>query len=588
MSCLSTGQIPCEVLVTLSSGVDRLVLGVNIGFHDSSAALLRGGALLRLVEQEKVGRRKHALAQPPAQAVAACLAAERVSPESIDAVAIGWDYGLIGLGGHRRFQPEGLRAMLFPESAGFPMPPVRWVPHHLAHAASGYYGCGADEAAILVIDGAGETQCTTIARGRGGEIDVLREWPISQSLGFFYAAASKWAGFSEWGAGKLMGLAAYGRPRPGMPLHASDGGYELVVDDGDGVSERPAPREGRRSRMPLMSFDRAYEAAVAAAFGCHFPYAERRGEEAIAYADFAATVQHQLEDAVLGLVTEARRLVDVPTLVLAGGVGMNCSMIGRLLREGPFDRVVVPPVPTDVGVSLGAGLVEARRSGGFSPVSVDHAFWSVDLDGNDAAEAVRSAGLASRPADDDDIARTVAGVIAAGGIVGWARGRGEIGQRALGARSILADPRDRRILERLNVLKGREMWRPVAPSVLAEHIGEVMATPVGEPARFMLAAGTVRPEVRTRMPATTHVDGSARPQLVERATNPTYWSAISRFRDLTGVPAVVNTSFNLAGEPIVSSAEDAVSTFLRAKDLDLMVLGQLLVTRSQADLPAPP
>jgi carbamoyltransferase len=161
-----------------------------------------------------------------------------------------------------------------------------------------------------------------------------------------------------------------------------------------------------------------------------------------------------------------------------------------------------------------------------------------------------------------------------------ARGRAEIGQRALGARSIVADPRDRRIHERLNVIKGREMWRPVAPSILREHVEELIEGPVGHPARFMLAASQVQPSQRTRVPAVTHVDGSARPHAVDRSSNPFYWSLIERFRQLTGVPAVVNTSFNLAGEPIVCSAADAVSTFMRAKGIDLLVLDELLVSRS--------
>lgn len=562
-----------------ASARDGLTLGINIGFHDSSAALLRHGTLLRLVEQEKVGRRKHALGQAPGQAVRACLAAEGVGPEDIEAIAIGWDYGQIGLAGHRRFQPTGLRAMLFPESEGMRMPPVTWVRHHLAHAASAYYSCGEDKVAILVIDGAGETQCTSIARGVDGRIEILREWPIAQSLGFFYSAASKWAGLGEWGAGKLMGLAAYGQARQSMPLGRHADGYLLDIRGG----ERSGGATGR-GRMPMMTFDPAYEKAIRAVFSCHFPYADRQDEEAIAFADFAASVQEGLEDAVLGLAEEAHRLVETSTLVIAGGVGMNCSMVGRLLRDGPFDRVYVPPVPTDVGVSLGAALVRAQGEPDFAPTTMDHAYWSVDLDEDEALEEVTTAGLVRHRLATDELVNRVAGLLASGRTVGWARGHGEVGQRALGARSILADPRDRRTLARLNLLKGREMWRPVAPSVLAERVDEVMATAVGDPAQFMLAAGSLRPQARQQMPATTHVDGSARPQLVSRATNPAYWALIERFRQLTGVPAVVNTSFNLAGEPIVSSAQDAVSTFVRAKDLDVLVLGNLLVARSETDL----
>jgi carbamoyltransferase len=273
------------------------------------------------------------------------------------------------------------------------------------------------------------------------------------------------------------------------------------------------------------------------------------------------------------------------TLVLAGGVAMNCSMIGRLIRSGVFDHVYVPPVPTDAGVSLGGALVEAARHSLFTPTLMDHAYWGVDITAEQAAAAAGAAGLVFTRVSDDVLARTVAAAVAGGKVAGWARGRGEIGQRALGARSIVADPRDRRNLARLNLMKGREMWRPVAPSVLAERVGELMAAPPGHPGRFMLSAGAVRAEARTRIPATTHVDGSARPQLVERSANPVYWEMIDRFRRLTGIPAVVNTSFNLAGEPIVATAADAVSTFTRS-ELDLLVLGNLLVARNEADLAA--
>jgi carbamoyltransferase len=556
----------------------RYTLGLNINFHDASAALLRNGALVRLVEQEKVSRRKHALGQSAALAIQHCLAAEGISARSLEAIAIGWDFSRTPLGRSRRFTPEGLRRVLFPDLSSDEMPPVTWVPHHLAHAASAYYPSGGDNVAIIVIDGAGETQCSTIARGRDGRIEILREWPISQSLGFFYAAASTWAGLGEWGAGKLMGLAAYGRPGGALPLRRHDDGYELAVA---GI---PTAEAGA-VRTPLLGFDPTYEKAVQQAFSCHFPYARRCGEEAIAYADFAASVQAGLEEAVLGLAELTRRLVDSPVLALAGGVGMNCSMIGRLLRSGLYDRVYVPPVPTDVGVALGAGLVEAQRAGVFEPNRIDHAYWSLPVSAESALRAVADAGLYSVRLGDDDLATHAARALADGRVVAWARGAGEIGQRALGARSLLADPRDRRTHERLNLIKGREMWRPVAPSVLSEHLADVISTPVGEPARFMLAAGQVSPHLRRAIPAVSHVDGSARPQEVVRATNPAYWSLIEQFRRITGIPAVVNTSYNLAGEPIVNTAAEAVDTFLRAKDIDQLVLADRLVVRAESDLP---
>ncbi|WP_344084774.1 carbamoyltransferase family protein [Luedemannella helvata] len=558
----------------------RYTLGVNIGFHDSSAALLRDGALVAMVEQEKVSRRKHALGQAPVAAIQECLALAGVDLDSLAGVAIGWDINLTRMAGRRRFSPVGLRALLFPDAPAGQLPPVTWVRHHLAHAASAYYACGEDNVAIIVIDGAGENQCTSLLHGRDGRIELLREWPIDQSLGFFYASASKWAGLGEWGAGKLMGLAAYGRPSGSLPLRALPDGYALSLD---GVDQVGGENGGD---LMTLSFPPAYEAAVRSAFACHYPYTERQGEDAMSYTDFAASVQQALEDAVLSLAAEARRRVDAPTLVLAGGVGMNCTMIGRLVDSGLYDRVYVPPVPTDVGVSFGAALVEARDSGVFTPVPMDHAYWSTPF--TDVERAISDAGLVCRPLAEAGLARVAARTLADGGVVAWARGRGEVGQRALGTRSLLADPRDRGTWERLNIIKGREMWRPIAPSVLEEHLAEIFPAGVGDPAAFMLAASSVAPSMRRVMPATTHVDGSARPQRVQRATNPAYWQVIEEFRQLTGVPAVANTSFNLAGEPIVYTAADAVSTFVRAKDIDLLVLDRYVVARGYADLPEDP
>jgi carbamoyltransferase len=562
----------------------RYVLGLNIGFHDASAALLKDGALRWLIEEERLSRRKHAIAQPPVNAVRACLANEGITIDSVDEIAIGWDFRGTPLGGNRRFTEAGLRRMLLPDNPPEKLPPIRWVRHHIAHAASAYYSSGYDDVAILVVDGAGEDQSATIARGRDGRIEVLREWPVAQSLGFFYTAASRWAGFGDWGTGKLMGLAAYGRPSRGaLPLRKRPDGYAFTFPE----PELPELSDSRAVATlgPLVAYYPAFEANVAPAFCGHFPYMAREGEEPIAYADFAATVQDALEEAMFGLIELARAEYGLPVLALAGGVAMNCTMVGRIVHSGLFEQVYVPPVPTDAGVSLGAALVAAQEAGDFHPTTIDHAYWSEDVDLDASLAAAKAESLAVRHLSDDELHKYVAQALADGQIVGWARGRGEIGQRALGTRSILADPRERRSLERLNLLKGREMWRPVAPSILGEYLGDVMAGRVGHPARFMLAAGQVRPDMRQRVPAVSHVDGSARPQLVDRSTNPAYWSLIDAFRQVSGVPLVVNTSFNLAGEPIVNTPAEAVSTYVRGPAMDLLVLDNLLVARSETQLP---
>lgn len=551
------------------------VLGLNIGFHDGSACLVRNGRLLHFVEQERVSRRKHALAEFPERAVRRCLEVTGVPAEDVDEVAIGWDFRGTKVGHRERFSERRLLDRLFGRDGR--RPPVRWVDHHLAHAASALYPCGELDAAVLVADGAGERVATSLMRAENGVIEPFEQYPVSQSLGFLYSSATRWAGFGGWGPGKLMGLAAYGRPRCDLPITVGERGYTIEVD-GAPLTDIGEPRG------PMLNHFPGFEEAVAPTFASCYPFHPRDAEPEIAYADFASSVQAALEESMLVLARNLRETTGSSTLVLAGGVAMNCSMVGRLVRSGLFDRVYVPPVPIDAGVALGAALLASFERGHPPTEVMDHAHWSDELGDDDAAFAVSRARLAGARVRPDRLGAAVAELLERGAVVGWATGRAEIGERALGGRSLLADPRRRESLVRLNRIKGREMWRPVAPSVQAEHLDEVLSTPVGDPGNFMLAAGFLRGAARRTMPAVTHVDGSARPQRVNRSTNPAYWSVIDEFRRRTGVPAVVNTSFNLAGEPMVRTAQDAVGTYIRAEDIDYLVLGRTVVARSREAL----
>lgn len=570
------------------------VLGINVGFHDAAAALLRDGRIVNLVEQEKVSRRKHAVAQSPALAIRHCLADAGVGLDDISQIAVGWNIPATAMGRSRRFQPDRLAEMLFGElgldaaAATAHAERIEWVDHHVAHAASAYFSLGADAmatggpTAILVVDGAGEHSSTTLAVGAGSEIRVLEELPIDQSLGFYYSAATRWAGLGDFGEGKLMGLASYGRPTRAPGLNTLPTGY--VIERG-GQRLHTAARDG----MPELMMNQfpAFEAALSPQFGTAYPYGRRSGEGVIAYADFAASVQQGLEAAVVGTARRLAGLTRAKRLVIAGGVAMNCSMIGRLLRENLFERIYVPPVPTDVGVSLGAALWVARDKPGFAPTRIDHAAWSLPLqDDAEFSNVLRSLQLAAVPLHVAAAPQVAARAIANGCVVGWAQGRAEVGERALGSRSIVADPRSRASLERLNLVKGREMWRPVAPSVLRECYREFFVHEAHDPMRFMLAADHVRAAVRANVPAITHVDGTARPQAVDRELIPAYWELIDRFRESTGVGMVTNTSFNLADEPIVCTAADAARTLARSEGLDLVIAGGVALSKSRAVLDA--
>lgn len=554
------------------------ILGVNTGPHDGSAALLHDGALVVMAEQERLSRRKRAFGESPAAAIRSCLDAAGICLSEVAEVAVGWDVPYLTMVEGSNFDPKRFRDWLFPaEIFGSPHePPLRFVPHHLAHAASALWTSGADRAAVLIMDGRGETQATTIAEGTSRDIVVLREWDSLQSLGHFYGFAAEWAGLSVWDAGKLMGLAAYGRSGQRVPLIHTPDGYDMPG--------RPVPHERVAYRyFQLRSYLRKFFAAE------NYPYGEGDMTEPMAYADFAASVQHALEEVVLNLATIAKRLTGADRLVLAGGVGLNCTMNGMLARSGTFADLYVPPVPHDAGVSLGAALIAYReRSGTASsmmPVNgrLDHAFWGPAPAVDEVRSALSTAGLHGVPLPEAELVRQVADHLVAGRLVGWWQGRSEVGQRALGARSILCDPRHRRNLARLNTVKGREIWRPLAPSVLAEHVTELFGQQLPSPADFMLCAWPVSPRARPLIPAAVHVDGSARPQVVRRAVSPRFWAVIDGFRQRTGVPAVINTSFNLAGEPNVLSASDAIACFERG-GLDVLAIGDYIV---QNPSPAP-
>lgn len=538
------------------------VLGVNTGPHDTSAALLHDGELVVMIEQERLSRRKQAFGESPAQAVHACLDAAGIRLDEVDEVAVGWDVPVLAEVEGTPFDPDAYRRWLFPAElfGGSARPPLRFVPHHVAHAASALWTSGHERAAILVLDGRGEAHATTIATGTPDGITVLRQWDTSLSLGHYYGFAAEWAGLSVWDAGKLMGLAAYGQPKQPMPLHTVAGGYD--------IAGRPSPHE----RVPYHFFQLRNH--LRKRFGAeNYPFTAGDRSEPMAHADFAASVQRSLEEVVLHLAALAGELTGADHLVLAGGVGLNCTMNGRLTRSGLFQDVWIPPVPHDAGVSLGAALMSSR-----TPARLPHAFWGPEPE--PVAPALQRAGLPVERLAEEEVVARVADHLAAGRLVGWWQGRSEVGQRALGARSILCDPRRREQLVRLNTLKGREVWRPLAPSVLADSVPALFGARLPAPAEFMLCAVPVLPEARPLIPAAVHVDGSARPQVVHEAANPRYWAVIDAFRRRTGVPAVVNTSFNLAGEPNVFTVDDAISTFLRGR-LDVLAAGDYVVAHPE-------
>ena len=553
-----------------------LILGLNTGKHDSSAALVCDGIPVAMLAQERISRVKYVPPEGPAQAVDWCLKHAGAKPQDIDAIAIGWDHSLI-----RPWPDDPARSLSGALPPGFTelpsLPPIYRIRHHLAHAASAFYCSGFDRAAVLIVDGRGERESASLGVADEGGITFSRQVPVHNSLGYFYRAASHYAGLGKVGSrgaeGKLMGLAAYGVPGQEMPVRVTADGPELRA-------ELVSPDEhGQRGKL---------EERLRAWFAesC-FPYSEALRDEVMAYAQFAASVQSVVEQAIIALAVGLRQKTGHPHLVLAGGVALNCTANGVLADSQIYEDMFIPPISADDGVSLGAALQAYRQICGenIGPTAfprMRNAFLGPGYSNAQCRQALEGAGLPIRQLDDEVLVREVAQHVASGKIVAWFEGRAEIGPRALGARSLLADPRDRSVLSRLNRLKGREIWRPLAPSVLAEEFSTYFAGSFQSP--FMNVATQVRPEVRARVPAIVHVDGSARPQAIVRADAPLYWSLVNEFRLLTGIPLVVNTSFNLGHEPIVHTPTQAIRSFLEG-GFDVLALGNHLVCRSECRWP---
>jgi predicted NodU family carbamoyl transferase len=546
------------------------ILGINPGPHDAAAALVIDGQLHSFLEEERLGRTKRAPGELPTRCAAACLAAAKTDLSQIDAVAVGWDLPMGYALDSQTYDLDQLRGWLLPEEAygvAARSVPIVYVDHHLAHAASGYFTSPGDEAVILVVDGRGEGSSSSVFHGSGGQISLVRSYDIANSLGEFYSMATWWAGLDQYEPGKLMGLAPYGRPRFRFPITVSE----------SQLFDFAPPNPTQRSRTAGMDQQRFQHRQLFALFAEMYPYTRGDKLDIMAYADFAASVQSALEDTVLAICSEWVQKLACSRVVFAGGVAMNCTMNGRLIAAPDVEELYVPPVPYDAGTALGAALVVWHQKAKEPSCRslLDHPYWQPP-----AADALPEAPGCRLvvPPDEAAVASYIAERLTAGAIVALWGNDGEIGQRALGARSFICDPRDRQAVVRLNKLKGREMWRPVAPSVQAEYWDAFFATPPQPPARFMLAAYPVRQGAQQMIPSCVHVDGSARPQIVHQSCNKRYWQIIDAFRRLTGVPAVVNTSFNLAGEPIVYTISDAISTFERSS-ADTLAAGAFILEK---------
>lgn len=538
------------------------ILGINAIFHDPAAALIVDGEIVAAAEEERFTRRKHGKRpvpfsawELPEQAAAWCLERAGLRPEELDAVGYSYDPRLVdhSLGGLDQKSENtrtdyAFRAPAFLTAAlpGLDPSIVRFVRHHLAHAASAALAAPSGDSAVLVADGRGESQSYLAGEYRDGKFVELAAQQLPHSLGLMYEDLTEHLGFTRSSDEyKVMALASYGTPR------FLDRFRELVYTTRDG---------GFRTEPVDWS-----EFAPAVTGGAPGPD----------HADLAASVQRRLEDVLLELTSWLHRQTGQRSLTLAGGIALNCVANTRLHAEGPYDRVWVQPASGDAGTALGAALQLAAEFGErVTPMR------GADL-GREWTDAELESVLRTakvRYTRSADIAADVAEALAEDQVVAWFQGRAEFGPRALGHRSLLAHPGRSANLERLNDVKGREQFRPLAPMVLADRAAEIFERgPLPSP--YMLFVHDVAPRWRARIPAVTHVDGTARVQTVDPADNPVLARMLSEFDRRTGLPVVVNTSLNTAGRPMVDSPRDALECFGSAP-IDLLALGPFVVRRA--------
>jgi carbamoyltransferase len=583
------------------------ILGISAYYHDSAACLVRDGEIVAAAQEERFTRKKHD-AGFPAHAVAYCLREGGLEAAQLDHVGF-YDKPLLKferlLENYCGVAPRGLRSFLtampvwmkeklftreqIRKALGGYAGPVLFAEHHESHAASAFYPSPFSEAAVLTMDGVGEWATSSYGVGRGKDLELLAELHYPHSLGMLYSAFTYYTGFKvNSGEYKVMGLAPYGTPRhvdlifEKLVRLKEDGSFKLDMDYFNYV---------QGLTMTNGAFDRLFGG----------PPRQPESKLTQREMDIAASVQVVTEEIVLRMARHVQRETGMENLCLAGGVALNCVANGRLLREGPFRRLWIQPAAGDAGGAVGVALAiehkvlgNPRRGDGMRGSYLGPAFADDDI-----ARFLAATGAVAEKLSMPALIERTADLLAREKVVGWLQGRMEFGPRSLGNRSILGDPRSARMQSVMNLkIKFRESFRPFAPSVLREHLDEWFELDVDSP--YMLLVARVREAHRIAMsaeqerlfgieklnvprssiPAVTHVDYSARIQTVHAETNPTYHALLSRFHALTGCPVLVNTSFNVRGEPIVCTPQDAYLCFMRT-EMDHLVLGPYLLDKAK-------
>jgi len=591
------------------------ILGISCYFHDAAAAILQDGQLIAAAEEERFTRKKHDY-NFPQNAIDFCLRAVGIRAQDLDYVAFFekpflkferllltslqmfprsrrvFREAMITWLGDKLWIKSLLQARL-----GIASDRVLFSEHHLSHAASAFFCSPFEDAAILTVDGVGEWTTASLGIGRGTDIKLLREIRFPHSLGLLYSAFTAFLGFEvNEGEYKVMGMAPFGTPKYVDQVYkvirvGRDGGFELDMDyfmfhcsTEQTYSSKFVDLFGK-PRDPKAHFFTA-NTRYPSYFGDKPVNFERLAAENQHYADIAASIQVVTEEILIKMANYAHERTGLKRLCMAGGVALNSVANGRILRETPFEEIFIQPSAGDGGGALGAALFAQHMVlGQPRSFTLEHAYWGEEHGPGAVHDFLTKMGIPHQHIESEAclIDRTVDHLVH-GKVVGWFDGRFEWGPRALGCRSILADPRREDMKDIVNVkIKFREPFRPFAPSVLAERAEQYFALSEAErhyPARFMLFVVDVKENARDVLPAITHVDGTGRLQTVRRETNPRYYRLIERFGEATGVPVILNTSFNLKGEPIVNTPGEAFQSFWKS-GMDVLVLGNDIVEKSE-------
>ena len=588
------------------------ILGISCFFHDAAAALLKDGQLVAAAEEERFSRRKHDY-EFPARAIRFVLEHEGIDAGDLEYVAffekpfVKFERILLtslqtfprSLGVFREAMLAWLMDKLWIKSlirerVGVAAEKILFSEHHLSHAASAFFCSPFAEAALLTVDGVGEWATATMGQGKDREIRLQREIRFPHSLGLLYSAFTAFLGFEvNEGEYKVMGMAPYGKPRYVDKVWkllelAPDGSFRLNMEYflfHRSTTTTYSPKFVRLfgpPRDPTANFfteTSGYPSYFGARPG-NFHELARQNQH---YADVAASIQAVVEQVLVTMARALRLETGQRNLCVAGGVGLNSVANWKILQEAGFDDLYVHPAAGDAGGAVGAAFYAYHAVLG-KPRSfvMEHASWGKAYDAGEVERFLDESGIRAERLPEDQLLDRVVEAIGHGAVVGWHQGRFEWGPRALGHRSILADPRRADMKDIVNTkIKFREPYRPFAPSVLAERAGEFFDAPGVEklyPCRFMLLVPSVLDSKRDVIPAVTHVDGTGRLQTVVREWSPRYHELIRRFGEATGVPVLLNTSFNLRGEPIVNTPAEAYSTFARS-GMDYLVLGNHLIRK---------